>query len=203
MLIHLKMTGRLYVSPTHDFSGEADRWIRVLFRLENQHDLRFADARKFGRVYLTPSLESVVGKLGPEPLEDDFTPAVFAARLAGRHGRIKALLLDQTMLAGVGNIYADESLWWAKIDPRREASTLNQEDVSRLYDAVRHILQQGIDNGGSTIDMYRKPDGSKGENQETFKVYGQTDQPCPECLTPIEKIWLAQRGTHYCPRCQL
>lgn len=203
MLIHLKMTGRLYVSPSQDFSGDADRWIRVSFQLENQHELRFADTRKFGRVYLTPLLETVLGKLGPEPLEDRFTSADFASRLETRRGRIKPLLLDQTVLAGVGNIYADEALWVARIDPRREASTLKQDELSKLYHAVRQVLQQGIDNGGSTIDTYRKPDGSKGENQERFNVYDRTDQPCPECLTPITKIWLAQRGTHYCPQCQL
>jgi formamidopyrimidine-DNA glycosylase len=202
MLIHLKMTGRLYVSPAEDFSGDADRWLRVSFRLENQHELRFADTRKFGRVYLTPSLAEVIGKLGPEPLDDAFTLNDFTSRLAKRHGRIKPILLDQTLLAGVGNIYADEALWVARIDPRREVSTLNQDELSMIYHAVRQVLQQGIDNGGSTIDTYRKPDGSKGENQERFNVYDRMDQPCPECLTPITKIWLAQRGTHYCPVCQ-
>nr|MBN1228706.1 bifunctional DNA-formamidopyrimidine glycosylase/DNA-(apurinic or apyrimidinic site) lyase [Anaerolineae bacterium] len=201
LLIHLKMTGRLYIAGAGQDSGE-DRWMRVVFALDNGKELRFSDLRKFGRVYLTSTPGKYLDKLGPEPLYDSFTPEVFCERLAGRAGQIKPLLMNQAIVAGIGNIYADEALWYAGIDPRRKADTLTQEEQDTLYRSVRKVLSDGIEREGASVNWYRKPDGSTGSAQEYFKAYGQSDKPCPRCGTPIRKIRLAQRGTHFCPLCQ-
>jgi formamidopyrimidine-DNA glycosylase len=201
LLIHLKMTGRLYVSK-RDEETEADRYLRVNMYLDDQRELRFSDMRKFGRVYLVANLEPVFGHLGPEPLSDEFTQEIFEERLNGRSGLIKPLLLNQTFVAGIGNIYADEALWHARIAPRRKADTLEADEIERLYHSIRRALQDGLDAEGSTISWYRKPDGTTGEYQKQFRAYDREGEPCPRCGTPIVKIRLGQRGTHYCPNCQ-
>jgi formamidopyrimidine-DNA glycosylase len=201
LLIHLKMTGRLYVVDNHEMQ-DADRWVHFGLQLDGGRQLRFSDARKFGRVYLTDDVEKITGKLGPEPLEDDFTPEIFRSRLQGRQKAIKALLLDQTFVAGVGNIYADEALHRAGIHPLRMAHTLTEAESARLYEAVRAALQAGIDYEGASISWYRKPDGTAGESQKHFFVYDRADLPCYTCGQPIVKIRVAQRGTHFCPNCQ-
>jgi len=201
MLVHLKMTGRLYVAaPGHKQS--ADKWVRVLFTMDDGMELRFSDSRKFGRVYLTSDLAEITAKLGPEPLEESFTLNVFKQRLSGRSGLIKPLLLNQEFIAGVGNIYADEALWRAGIDPRRKANTLKPEELGRLYAGIRGALLDGIRHEGASINWYRKPDGTRGEVQNHFAVYGRASEPCTQCGAVITKIWLAQRGTHFCPHCQ-
>jgi formamidopyrimidine-DNA glycosylase len=200
MLIHLKMTGRLYVAQPG--ARPDDRWVHVKFQLDNGNELRFSDSRKFGRVYIASDLEEIIGKLGPEPLEPEFTAEAFASALTKRKGIIKSLLLDQTLVAGVGNIYADEALWLAQIDPHRRADTLEREMISRLHAAIIEVLSQGIKHEGASVNWYRKPDGTTGESQNHFKVYDRQDNPCVRCGTPIRKIWLGQRGTHYCPGCQ-
>lgn len=199
LLIHLKMTGRLYTSGG---GSEMDDWVRVTFGLDDGHSLYFSDARKFGRLHLLPDPSPVLDRLGPEPLSDDFSAEDFAARLAARRGAIKPLLLNQTFLAGVGNIYADESLWLAQVDPRRKANTLDREDAHRLYEAIRATLSSAILYEGATIGWYRKPDGTAGESQNHFNVYDRQDQACPRCGGPINKMTLGQRGTHFCPACQ-
>jgi formamidopyrimidine-DNA glycosylase len=201
LIIHLKMTGRLYVVP-NDTQHEADRWAHFRLQLDNEHELRFSDPRKFGRVYLTDDLTTVTGKLGPEPLEDNFTVDVLRERLTGRHKTIKALLLDQEFIAGVGNIYADESLFRAGIHPLRRSDTLNDEEITRLHCTVREALNAGIRYEGASISWYRKPDGTAGESQHHFYVYGRDGEPCFTCGRPIEKTRVTQRGTHYCPNCQ-
>lgn len=201
LLIHLKMSGRLYVAPV-GASREADRWIHFRFFLDNDHELRFSDARKFGRVYLVPDAAAVVGKLGPEPLDDAFTLEAFCARLIRRRGAIKPLLLNQTFIAGIGNIYADEALHRAGIHPLRRVESLNPEEQARLYAGIRAALAAGIAHEGASIHWYRKPDGSRGESQEHFRVYGRAGHPCPVCGAPIQRIVVGQRGTHVCPNCQ-
>lgn len=201
MLIHLKMSGRLYVADDRQVTDN-DRWTRVAFQLDNGRELRFSDARKFGRVYLAANEADVTGKLGPEPLSDDFNLDLFASLIGARRGVIKSLLLNQSFLAGVGNIYADEALWLARIDPRRNVDTLKTDEIERLYQAIRDVLAEGIEYQGTTLNWYRKPDGTVGGYQTRFKVYDREDQPCSECGTPIQKIWLGQRGTHFCPVCQ-
>jgi formamidopyrimidine-DNA glycosylase len=201
LIVHLKMTGRLYVVGA-DEQHEADRWVHFRLGLDNGHELRFSDARKFGRVYLAQELIQITPALGPEPLTDDFTEGVFRDRLRGRHKNIKALLLDQGFIAGVGNIYADESLFRANIHPLRRANDLTDAEIARLYETVRAALNDGIDHEGASIHWYRKPDGTKGSSQEHFFVYGRDGQPCAVCGSIIQKTRVAQRGTHYCPSCQ-
>ncbi|MAU08992.1 MAG: formamidopyrimidine-DNA glycosylase [Anaerolineaceae bacterium] len=201
LLVHLKMTGRLYVTPVTT-QHDADRWVHVKFGLDTGEELRFSDSRKFGRVYLTPDLDAITGSLGPEPLEDDFTLDVMKARLAGRSKVIKALLLDQTFVAGIGNIYADEALFRAKIHPLRKSDSLRDEEISRLYETIRAALSDGIEHEGASINWYRKADGNKGNSQDHFYAYGREGQPCKVCGTAMSKIRVAQRGTHYCPTCQ-
>lgn len=202
LLIHLKMTGRLYVARPGETRGGEDRWVRVTLSLDDGRELRFSDARKFGRMYLVNRMEEITGALGPEPLAADFTLEAFRGRLSSRAGTIKPLLLNQAFVAGVGNIYADEALWQAQIDPRRKADTLNAEEIAALYQAIRDTLSDGIRYEGASVSWYRKPDGTRGQSQNHLSVYDREDEPCPRCGTPIRKIWLGQRGTHFCPHCQ-
>jgi formamidopyrimidine-DNA glycosylase len=204
LIIHLKMTGHLYVAPVTEIN-HFDRWVRVRFLLDNGEELRFSDSRKFGRVYLCGDPQEVLPELGPEPLEEAFTLDVFRKRIAGRKGIVKSLLLDQSFVAGVGNIYADESLHIARIHPLRTADTLTSIEIKRLYGAIRQSLNDGIRYEGASINWYRKPDGSRGESQNHLRVYrehGKGEQPCLVCGSPITKIWVGQRGTHFCPQCQ-
>lgn len=201
LVIHLKMTGRLYVTPD-DAVHDVDKWVHFCLQLDNGHQLRFSDSRKFGKVYLTDDISRITGGLGPEPLADDFTPTVLRARLQGRQRAIKALLLEQGFIAGVGNIYADEALHRAGIHPLQPANSLTDTQIDQLYATIRAALQAGIDYEGASISWYRKPDGTAGESQKHFFVYGREGQSCSTCGHPIEKIRVAQRGTHYCPVCQ-
>ena len=201
LVVHLKMTGRLYVTGNEE-QYDADRWVHFRLDLDQDKQLRFSDARKFGKVYLTNDINTITGKLGPEPLEDDFTATVFAERLEGRQKNIKALLLDQTFIAGVGNIYADEALHRAGIHPLRASNTLTDAEIVTLHQTVRDALNAGIQHEGASINWYRKPDGTQGNSQNHFYVYGREEQPCLTCGTPIRKIRVAQRGTHFCPDCQ-
>lgn len=201
LVVHLKMSGRLYVAEANS-TNEADRWVHVRFDLDKGQQLRFSDVRKFGRVYLTKDLANLLGHLGPEPLSEDFTLKGFRAGMHGRKRAIKAQLLDQEFVAGVGNIYADEALFRAGIHPSAAAGTLSDEESARLRGTIRDALQAGIEHEGASINWYRKPDGQKGESQNHFTVYGRTGLPCLQCGTAISKIRVAQRGTHFCPLCQ-
>lgn len=202
LLIHLKMTGRLYVVPK-SATDEADKWVRAVFDLDNDHQLRFSDSRKFGKLYLTTDTQAFFAHIGPEPLSDAFTIPDFSARLTHHHKAIKALLLDQSFIAGVGNIYADEALFRANIHPQTPANQLSETQIVLLYQSIREALLMGIDHEGASINWYRKPDGTKGESQDHFLVYGRDNQPCVVCGTSIHKIRVAQRGTHFCPTCQI
>ncbi len=204
LIVHLKMTGHLYVLPP-DETNYFDRWVRVRFALDNGHELRFSDSRKFGRVFLCNRPEEVLPELGPEPLDDAFTLAVFRARMANRKGILKSLLLNQAFVAGVGNIYADEALHIARLHPLRAADSLTDDEIARLYRGIRQALADGVRYEGASINWYRKPDGTRGESQNHLRAYrehGNADQPCPVCGGPITKIRVGQRGTHFCPTCQ-
>lgn len=200
LLIHLRMTGQLSVVPADRPPGPYDR---VTFDLDNGQQLCFSDRRKLGRLYLVPDADWVVGQLGPEPLSEAFTPAVLRQRLAGRSRQLKPLLLDQTFIAGVGNIYANEALWLAGLSPWRRSDTLNEAEVERLYQGIIVALKRGLAHGGATIDAYRQADGSMGSYQEEFLVHGRAGQPCPRCGTPIRRAVLGQRSAYYCPYCQM
>lgn len=202
LLVHLRMTGRLYVTDAGAVH-RVDQWLRVKFGLDGHKELRFSDVRKFGKLYLTDRIEDVTGSIGPEPLDDAFTLEAFAERLRGRSKMLKSLLLDQTFIAGVGNIYADEALHRAGIHPERKANALLEDEIAALYHSLRAALHEGIQHEGATINWYRKPDGTKGSSQFHFYVYGREGQECKRCQkTIIQKIRVGQRGTHYCPHCQ-
>jgi formamidopyrimidine-DNA glycosylase len=201
LMIHLKMTGRLYVARP-DEVNEADKWVHVKFALDDGRELRFSDSRKFGRVIVANSVQDVTGDLGPEPLEDDFTADVLRERLHGVKRAIKGVLLDQTVLAGVGNIYADEALHRAQIHPLCPTNSLTDAEITRLHSTIRGALNDGLNREGASINWYRKPDGTMGQAQTAFYVYDREGKPCLTCGHPIEKIRVVQRGTHFCPHCQ-
>ncbi|MDX2163241.1 MAG: bifunctional DNA-formamidopyrimidine glycosylase/DNA-(apurinic or apyrimidinic site) lyase [bacterium] len=201
LVVHLKMTGRLYVVPDQAVH-ESDRWVHVRFQLDGGQQLRFSDSRKFGFVALVTDIGALAPALGPEPLTDDFTIDGFTGRLQRHHKSIKALLLDQAFIAGVGNIYADEALHLSKIHPQRPADSLNAAEIDALYRAIRTVLTLGIEREGASVNWYRKPDGTSGDAQNHFAVYDRAGLPCLTCGSAIEKMRVAQRGTHYCPACQ-
>ena len=164
--------------------------------------LVFTDARKFGRVWLVHDAAEVTGKLGPEPLDWEFTPQVLGERLRRRKVAVKALLLDQTALAGIGNIYADEALYRAGIHPLRSSATLTDEEIEQLHAALREVLLESIGKRGTMLRDYHPPYGAAGGHQDHLLVYRQTGRPCPRCGAPIERIRVTQRSTHFCPHCQ-
>ncbi len=199
LLIHLRMTGQLHVVAAE---LPLDRHTHLVFDLDNRQRLIFRDTRKFGRVYLVANAEEVVHDLGPEPLDPDFTPQALNRRLAHRKAPVKSLLLDQRVIAGIGNIYADEILFAAGIDPRRPGSSLQPGDVARIHTMLRQVLAQAIFDRGSSLANYQRPGGGRGQNQERHRVFRRTGLPCPNCGTPIVRIVLGQRATHFCPQCQ-
>lgn len=200
LIIHLKMTGQLSVVPQ---AKPSDKHVHTRFILDNDDELRFRDVRKFGRVYLVKDAAEVLDGLGPEPLSDEFDSGWLYDATRDRKRVLKPLLLDQHFIAGIGNIYADEALHRAQLSPIRKANTLSRHEVGSLIEAIRYTLNLAIDHEGSSIDAgYRKPDGSAGEMQTQFSVYGRSGEPCPRCGTIIERIVLGSRSTHFCPRCQ-
>jgi formamidopyrimidine-DNA glycosylase len=210
LTIHLKMTGQLFVVPA---GTPEDPYIRLVLELADGRELRFRDIRKFGRVGLygrdplTGELVTELGggavfaAIGPEPLDPAFTVRDFRKRLRRRKGRLKPLLLDQSFLAGVGNIYADEALWLARLHPLRSATTLRPPDERRLFEAIRSILAEAVERRGSSIDDYTAPDGD-GAMQEQLAVYQRTGEPCPRCGRPLRRIVVGARSTHFCSWCQ-
>ena len=199
LIVHLRMTGELRVEAR---DLPLPKHARLVLDLDGGGRLRFSDQRKFGRMWLVADPQTVLYRLGPEPLAGDFTPDLLAAALAGRKASIKALLLDQSIVAGVGNIYADEALFLARIHPGRTGGSLSALEVTALRQAVRDVLAQGIEMRGSSLQNYTPPTGEKGSFQDLHKVFRRTGQPCPVCGRPIERMKLAQRSTHFCPHCQ-
>jgi formamidopyrimidine-DNA glycosylase len=205
LVVHLRMTGKLLVVPG-DTPPTAHT--HVVLTLDDGRSLHYDDPRKFGRFWVVADPETLLdAKLGPEPLSDDFTPSRLAMALAGRQAAIKALLLDQAVVAGVGNIYADEALFRAGIHPARAGGTLTRREIARLHEAVRTVLAAGIERqgsslGGSNSQNYLRPGGERGSFQEEHLVFRRTGQPCATCGTTIERIVIGQRSTHFCPVCQ-
>ncbi len=196
LLIHLRMSGDLSV---RDSTIRPETHDRLIIKLSGNKSLVFNDTRKFGRVWLTASPEDVLGRLGPEPLEADFTPAWLHAALHHRHRQIKPLLLDQTFLAGLGNIYTDEALHMARLHPLTVSDAVTWEQSQALHEAIGSVLKEGIRRNGASFDwVYRG-----GEFQNYFRVYDREGQECPVCGSRIERILVGQRGTHYCPGCQV
>jgi formamidopyrimidine-DNA glycosylase len=195
LLVHLRMSGDLVVeaqeaplAPHH----------RLVLHLAGGLRLAFNDPRKFGRVWLVRDAQAVLGALGPEPLGPDFTPEWLAAELHSRRRQLKPLLLDQGFIAGLGNIYTDEALHRAGLHPLQSANRLSPAQAGALWAGIRAALEEGIRRNGASIDwVYRG-----GDFQNYFRVYQRTGEPCPVCQTPVERIVVGQRSTHYCPSCQ-
>jgi formamidopyrimidine-DNA glycosylase len=203
LLIHLRMTGSL----RHAVRGlpGLDPHRRAVVRLDDGSDVAYRDVRRFGTWHLLQpdDVEPYLGdRLGVEPLGRAFTSRWLGARLAGRRAPVKAALLDQRAVAGLGNIYVDEALWRARIHPRRPAVELDPEEVRRLTRGIREALRAGVARQGASLRDYSTPDGSRGRMQEEFRVYGREGEPCSRCGTPVDKIRVAGRGTWYCPSCQ-
>ncbi len=199
LIIHLRMSGHLAV--VDPFIPE-DKHTHTVFELDNGQELRFYDTRKFGRVYLVKDPQQVLGNLGPEPLDPSFTVEVLQQILSNRKRTLKPHLLDQTVIAGIGNIYADEALFHAGLRPTRRTDTLTQEEVIALHRGIQDVLTLGIAREGASISTYIKPDGEKGEMQDEVKVFRRTGEPCYRCGQIIERLTLGGRSTHYCPGCQ-
>ena len=203
LLIHLRMTGSLRHAPAGSLPDDPHR--RAVVRLDDGSDVTYRDVRRFGTWLLLEPDEVdayLDARVGHEPLAEAYRAAQLAARLAGRRAPVKAALLDQRTVAGVGNIYADEALWRARVHPLTPAAELRPEQVRAVHRGVRDALRAGIRRQGSTLRDYRLPGGEEGSMQHEFKVYGRAGEPCERCGTPIDKIRVAGRGTWYCPTCQ-
>lgn len=219
LMVHLKMTGQLvFVAPSVRFGAGhpndslvnalPDRSTRVTITFDDGSTLYFNDQRKFGWVRLLPTIEipniDFMKKVGPEPLEADFTAEAFAERFKRRaRTNIKAALLDQTVVAGVGNIYADEALWGANIHPQRLVSSLSEEDFRNIYTELREVMNLSIEKGGSSNQNYVNAEGKRGSYMDFARAFRREGLPCPRCGTTIEKMRVAGRGTHICPVCQV
>ncbi|MBO9349177.1 bifunctional DNA-formamidopyrimidine glycosylase/DNA-(apurinic or apyrimidinic site) lyase [Chloroflexus sp. MS-CIW-1] len=199
--IHLRMSGHLLVTEP---AAASEQHVHFALALDNGRYLIFNDQRKFGRVHLLDQqgLAALDQAHGPEPLADDFTPDILAQRLQSRRAPIKTLLLDQHLIAGIGNIYANEALWRAGIHPLTPGAALSSEQINHLHRAIRAVLQEAIANQGSSLRNYRDSYGRRGSQQEHFTVYDRAGEPCPCCQTLIERIVIAQRSTYFCPVCQ-
>lgn len=200
LIVHLRMTGTFRVVPT---GSGLHRHARAVLGLDNRQDLCFLDQRKFGRLWLVQDPTPVLAHLGPEPLSRRFTGKFLVQALCRRTAPIKAVLLDQAVAAGVGNIYADEALFRARIHPRRPARDLSEQECLCLCRSIRRVIRTGIRLRGSFISTYRPPSGVPGRFQAEHRVFRRTDEPCLHCGTPIARAVIAQRSTHFCPRCQV
>ncbi len=204
LIIHLRMTGRLALDTDHRTRSEqAMNHVRFILHFADGTRLLFNDTRKFGRVYHVQNARQILDKVGIDGLDPNLTTDAFYQMLKGHKMGVKAFLMSQRFVSGLGNIYTDESLFRAKIHPEHSCASLSFKEAKRLFEAVRFILEQGIKNMGSTISDYRDAYGNPGKNQFYFKVYQREGQPCLECGTPIQKIRTAGRSTRFCPKCQM
>lgn len=212
ILVHLKMAGQLvWCRPGEDLGATRGKHTHVVFHLDDGNELRYIDLRHFGRVYFArgdagdPVLSRALRtfeSLGPEPREGGLQWESFRAGLASRNARLKPLLLDQSFVAGLGNIYADECLFRAGVHPLRRASTLSDKEARALYDAMWEVLAQAIDLRGTSVRDYVDGESRRGEFAERLQVYGRTGELCPRCGTPIERLVIGGRSSHFCPKCQ-
>jgi formamidopyrimidine-DNA glycosylase len=210
LTIHLKMTGQLFVVPAN---APEDAYVRLVLELADGREIRFRDIRKFGKIGIydrdaatgellsEPGGAAVFASIGPEPLDEAFTVRAFRERLRRRKGRLKPLLLDQSFVAGIGNIYADEALWAARLHPLRSARSLRPPDERRLHAEIRRILVEAISRRGASVDDYTAPDGD-GSMQERLLVYQRAGEPCRRCGRRIRRIVVGGRATHFCSWCQ-
>lgn len=195
LVVHLRMTGKL--TPVYP-----DKHVTVTLHFQSGSSLFFQDTRKFGRMIYTPTPETMLAHLGPEPLSDDFTVPLFRKMLKAKKRLIKPLLLEQSFLAGLGNIYVDEALFQSGIQPESISNAIPIRNVEMLHSAIQSILQNSIDAQGTTVLNFSHGDNVSGTYQAALQVYGRSKEPCLVCDQAIQKIKLGQRGTHFCPKCQ-
>ncbi|MGD9235623.1 MAG: DNA-formamidopyrimidine glycosylase [Desulfobacterales bacterium] len=203
LLMHLRMSGRLHLVTAEQTRKKHEH---VLLHLDGGQQLRFHDTRKFGRLYLTSNADPILGRLGPEPLSKGFTHQKLIQRLTTRKRMLKPLLLDQTFIAGLGNIYVDEALWESKIHPCRIAASLSETEIRALHRAIPRVLKRGLKNLGTSLGTGKTNFYSvakhQGRNRDQLNVFRRTGQPCPRCGKAVERIIVGQRSTHICPTCQ-
>jgi len=197
LVMHLRMSGALLLNP-----DKIDPYARASFTFSNGTHLVLNDQRRLGIVWLVENIEPVVGKLGPEPLEDNFTAAVLSQRLSKHHIPIKVALIDQSLIAGIGNMYADEILFAARMHPLRTTDSLSTEEIQHIHNSIRRILRSAIARKGASTDTYVRPGGQLGTAHFDFKVAHRKGMPCPVCGASVERISLRNRGTYFCPNCQ-
>ena len=197
LVMHLKMSGTLLLNPQG-----TGHYVRAIFHFSNGIRLLFRDPRRFGVIWLVADAESLVGKLGPEVLSQNFTPRVLTQILNRHHIPIKAALVDQSLIAGIGNMYADEALFAAKIHPLKRADTLSLEETQNIYRSIREVLRSAINSKGASVDTYVRPGGQLGTAHFNFKAAHRGGKPCPVCGTPIQRILVRNRGSYFCPNCQ-
>jgi formamidopyrimidine-DNA glycosylase len=196
LVMHMKMTGSLVMN------SKDTKYARAVFHLDNGKAVYFHDPRKFGKMWLEKDTKAVTSQLGPEPLDKDFTPASLAAILSKRTAPIKPVLLDQSIIAGIGNMYADESLFAARIHPEKPTNKLTKVEVNRLHVAIQTVLQKALKKKGASVRNYIRPDGAPGTAHDEFNVAHGVGKNCPRCGTPIQRIVVRGRGTYFCPNCQ-
>jgi formamidopyrimidine-DNA glycosylase len=203
LAIHRGMTGSLLLRSPHD---ERESHLRVIFGLDDGSELRFNDPRKFGKVLVMDAAGAERpfpwSRMGPEPLDGDFSLQSFQEALQGRKGLIKPLLLGQHLVAGLGNIYVDEALYRARIHPERRANTLGADQIGRLHAAIREVLRAAIEGRGTTFSSYTDIEGRQGQYQDDLQVFGRAGSACRQCGSPIVRLVVSGRGTHICPECQ-
>jgi formamidopyrimidine-DNA glycosylase len=199
LVVHLRMTGALlHRNP----DAEPDKYVRAILTLDDGMELRFSDLRKFGGFWLMESTEEVARGLGPEPLEEGFTEDVLVEALKDRKAPVKSIILDQRRIAGIGNIYADEALFAAGIDPRKLGVEITPEEIGRLHRSIRSVLLAGVESRGASFSDYRDANGDSGRMQMLVQVFRRTGKPCYVCGSLIERTKVGGRSTHFCPRCQ-
>lgn len=202
LIVHLRMSGKFFLKSEMDATQKHEH---VFFDFFDGRSLCFFDPRKFGTMQIVRSAETVIGKLGPEPLEWD--QASFCRAVMKKSGGIKALLLNQTFIAGLGNIYIDEALWLAKIHPLQAGKNLCKEECEKLHHAIVKVLQRGLEMNGTSLGKglanFQLANGESGKHQECLDIYGRKGLPCKRCGNEIKRINVAQRGTHFCSRCQM
>ncbi|MFP3897705.1 MAG: bifunctional DNA-formamidopyrimidine glycosylase/DNA-(apurinic or apyrimidinic site) lyase [Dehalococcoidia bacterium] len=197
LIVHLRMTGSLLLNPR-----EADRYVRAVFQFSNGKCLALSDRRRLGLIWLVDDAGTAVGKLGPEPLGGSLTADILRQRLSRHRIPIKAALLDQRVVAGIGNMYADEALFAAGIHPLRRANELSAEEVRTLHNCIRRVLEAAIGCKGASVDTYVRPRGELGTAHCDFRVAHRGGQPCPVCGSTIERVAIQNRGSYFCPHCQ-
>jgi formamidopyrimidine-DNA glycosylase len=203
LVVHLRMSGRFDIYAAGE-EHKTNKHTRVQMVMDNGLVIDYIDQRKFGRFYLVKDPDTITGKLGPEPLSQQFTIKWLSQTLTHRSSQIKTLLLNQRFIAGLGNIYANEALWKARIHPFRKANTLNESEIQQLHQAIIDVVQQAINHGGTSLDdrQYTYPDGQLGTHQRHLYVYDRAGEQCERCGYELKRIVQAQRSTYYCPICQ-